>query len=172
MLEAVLGLVAAYVALGLLCLNLWFQSRWPLWVKAGTVALVSLFYYVTYDSLLGMLGWPTEARLPAVSMVLGSYVIEPDPETGADGRIYVWADDVSDGTPLGKPRAYELPYDADVHERLFDAQRNARNGIFQILSTEDSEAVENATALSGLLGTADSQRLTIRDLPDPALPGK
>lgn len=168
----VLGLVLAYMALGLLLLNLCFRTSWPLSVKVMTTICMGCFYIVSYLSWLAVQGWPSDDHLPKHTLVLASYIVEPNLETGQDGYIYVWADDVSSGHPMGQPRAYRVEYNADLHERFLNARKRSNEGVFQIMTQATKKDDGPLGAMARLFGQQKSQKLDIRDLPDPALPGK
>jgi hypothetical protein len=172
MMQSTYILVGCYILLAFLLLNFLFQNRWPFWLKALLTICVAVFYYLNYQSFQNIQGWPVSQPLPEKTVVLGSYMVEPDQETGTDGYIHVWIDDVSTGKPLGLPRAYTVPYSADLHERFLEARKRSGNGIFQILSTTDETSNDPQSPLSKLFGAKKSQNLNLSNLPDPALPGK
>ena len=64
MTSAVLGVVTAYLVLGVLLLSLNLTSLWRWWVKAGAVIVTTGFFGVTYQTVNGMMGWPTTQRPP------------------------------------------------------------------------------------------------------------
>ena len=168
--DAVFGLLAAYVLIALLLLNLCLYSRLPVWVKASSIVIVSLFYWVTYDSLTGLMGWPTTASMPEKFLLLARVVVEPDKESGDSGAVYLWADDLGEGRPSMIPRAYHLPYDAVLHKRVEEAIKRQRQGIVQVGTAKNGEdlAPSKQGKRFGELGS----ELEFNDLPDPRLPEK
>ena len=58
----VISLIGSYVLLALLLLSLNLYSNWGWRVKTGAIALVSIFYLVTYLSFPPILGWPTKDK--------------------------------------------------------------------------------------------------------------
>jgi len=168
--EAVFGLLAAYILIALLLLNLCLFSRVPVWVKALSIVVVSGFYWVTYDSLTGLMGWPTAEKMPERFLLLARVIVEPDKESGDAGAVYLWADDLAEGHPSVMPRAYHLPYDAMLHKRVEEAIRRQRQGIVQIGSAKKSKNLDPSKQgrRFGELGS----EIEFDDLPDPRLPEK
>ena len=171
MVEAIVGLSVAYAALAALLLSLHIFATWPVWVKLALIAAVTALYFVTYQSLSGMLGWPARAELPERFLLLASSIKEPDKTTGDAGVIHLWVTSLESAQPADRPRAYALPYSRDLHSQLEDANRNMRNGILQlgrrILVTNDSDVPRDPRRLA-----RNRERLEIYDLPDPQLPEK
>lgn len=171
MIESTTGLVTAYVLLAALLASVLLLSNLARWVKAAAVVIVTLFYFVTYHSVFGLMGWPTSVALPEKIIVLASYTLEPDKESGEDGLIYIWADAIIDARPAGVPRAYRLPYNTELHASLEDARKKSRSGQFQIaVSGTGEKRPQTPTGTSGLF--AASQEIEFLDLPDPKLPEK
>ncbi|MCW9035096.1 MAG: hypothetical protein OQJ97_12815 [Rhodospirillales bacterium] len=168
--DAIFGLLTAYVLIALLLLNLCLFSRISVWVKVLSIVLVSGFYYVTYVSLTGVLGWPTTAKLPERFLLLSRVIVEPDKESGGAGAIYLWADDLGEGKPSMLPRSYELPYSAVLHKRVEEAVKRQRQGIVQIGGAENATE-KTVSKEGGKFGELGSD-LKFTDLPDPRLPEK
>ena len=165
------GLIAAYVLLAALLAAVLLASPLNAWLKAVTVVTVTLFYFVTYHAVHGLMGWPTATQLPQRSLVLASYAIEPDRERGDQGVLYVWADPIVDDRPQGRPRAYLLPYSAELHARLEEAATRSRNGRFQVADVTDAPRASGPAGAARRLVTP-TQALHLYDLPDPRLPEK
>lgn len=170
--EALLGLSIAYVAVAALLAGLLIFSRWPMWVKLGCILLVSSMYFVNYQSLRGLLGWPTEAQLPSRFLLLASSVTEPDKTTGKQGVIHIWATSLDGDYPADEPRAYELPYEQELHGQLEDALKNMRKGVLQLgeATTVDKEGKQIPRDTSRF--AQQQQSLLFYDLPDRKLPEK
>ena len=60
-------LVAAYVAVATLLLSIviWNRVRW--WIRAVAVVVTAAFFFVSFDSVRNILGWPTSGNCPTVS---------------------------------------------------------------------------------------------------------
>lgn len=168
--QAIIGLLIAYVALGVLLLGLTINTRWPVWVKVVSILLVSALYFVTYRSLDGMQGWPTTASLPERFLLLASSVHEPDKTSGSKGMIYIWVTSLDDDIPAPEPRAYQLTYSSDMHTRFEEANKRIRDGVMQL---GKSEWVTGAESPRNLGRFAEKRKLIrLYDLPDPELPEK
>lgn len=168
-----IGLTVAYVVVALLLLSVNLYSRWPWWVKLGTIAVTSLFYVVTYVSYPTLLGWPTDAQLPERFRLLAVHVQEPSKVTGAEGKIFLWATDMSQPSDA-EPRAYRVPYTGPLHQRVVEAGNKLRKGLPQLGETEEEEArsippdaIEDSTRYG-----QKSVRIEFFDLPDPLFPDK
>lgn len=129
MTQAIVGLVAAYVLLGVLLLSLNLRSAWRWPVKAGAIVTTLAVAALVFVTLEGMLGWPTEAPPPARFRLHAAVVDEPDKQGTDDGAIYLWLSPKDDdGEVLGPPRAYALPYSRELHEATARARRRMQNG--------------------------------------------
>jgi hypothetical protein len=110
MTAAVVGLVAAYVALATLLLSLNLRSAWRWQVKAAAIGITAAFFVVVFVALQAMLGWPAEALPPARFELHAALVEEPDRKGRGSGAIYLWLSPRhADGAIAGPPRAYACP---------------------------------------------------------------
>ena len=166
------GLVAAYVLVALLLLSINLYSRWPWWVKAGTIALTSAFYVITYFSFPPLLGWPTDAKLPERFRLIGAYVQEPNKATGVEGNIYLWATGIAEGSDPGEPRAYRLPYSSELHQKVSEATVKLRKGLAQLGETHQGKDASIQHPLDVSRGGQKSMDVEFYDLPDPLFPEK
>ncbi|MCI0400661.1 MAG: hypothetical protein L0Y67_08630 [Gammaproteobacteria bacterium] len=112
------GLVAAYVLVALSLRSLLLYSSWSWKVKAGTIAVTSFFYIITYLSFPSLLGWPTATKLPRPFQLISTYVEQPSKVTGAPGEIYLWLTDMENLVNPMPPRAYRLSYSLELHEKI------------------------------------------------------
>ena len=125
------GIVFSSIVLGVLVLSLVFTTRWNLLIKIAGVLSVVLFYHITVKSYPDLMGWPTSIRLPDRFNLEGVLFEEPNKSTQTRGKIFVWVTDLHDyKNPV--PRAYVLPYTADLHTRLYDAGQKLRKRIPQL----------------------------------------
>jgi len=169
--QAVLGLTLTYVALAALLLGIFILSRIPVWLKLICVIAVSSFYYLTYNSYQGLLGWPTEQQLPDHFQLLSSSIREPDEDTGDAGNIHIWINSISENQPAMEPRAYELPYDLELHSALEEALKKQRRGNVQLGRRKPMNEPESLPRDATRYGQK-RQKLEFYDLPDPQLPEK
>lgn len=169
--QAVLGLTVTYVALSGLLLGIFLLTRIPVWIKLCCVILISSFYYLTFYSLQGMLGWPTQQELPDHFQLMASSITEPDNTTGESGSIHIWITSFVDNKPAKEPRAYELPYDFDLHAALEDALKKQRQGNIQLGRRLEEVSTEDVPRDWTRYGQK-RQKIKFFDLPDPELPEK
>ena len=163
-------LTLLYVALAFLLLLLCLATRWPLWVKAGMVLLVTASYFVAQAAFQGMLGWPAPNTPPEKFVLLAVVVEEPDKERKRQGALYIWVNALRDNKPAQEPRAYKLPYARDLHALLGEAMKKNRQGVSQIGSTEPPAL---GASNSWLRNAADPKiKIRISDAPSPQLPEK
>lgn len=158
------GLIASYVALGIVLLSLHVYSNWSPWIKASATVLLTLFFAVTYQSYPGLLGWPVSTeRLPDPLYLIGLETAEPD-------RIYLWARDLGPGLGYQQPRAYALPYSKSLHEKANEAGRKLRRGLEVIVELDPVDNVTmKANSEETVIGTS-----TVRfvDAPEGLIPEK
>jgi hypothetical protein len=169
--EVLVGLGIAYIFLAaLLLLALIFgQMKWI--TKLLLIVVSVCFYWVSYINWQDAQGWPSQAELPKRFLFYAVVVEEPDKAEGIEGRLFVWASDLTNDKPADTPRAYVLPYGKDLHAKLDAAQRQMRNGNLQIGEVGgelfDPQATRDNTRI------ADKKiDLEFTDLPDPQLPEK
>lgn len=167
---SLLTLTAVYVLLAflLLCLCLW--TRWSVWLKMALVGVVTVFYFLAYDGVHGVLGWPAEEALPKRFVLLALVVDEPNKEKGNKGSLFIWVNGLEDNRPVAEPRAYRLPYEKDLHSLFNEAMKKNRQGISQMGTTEPKSGPKGFSWLR----PPGNDKLTIKisDLPRPQLPEK
>lgn len=163
-------MTAVYALLAFLLLCLCFWTRWPIWVKLGLITVVSVFYFLAFGVVQGVLGWPAEETLPKRFVLLAVVYDEPSKERGTKGSIFLWVNGVEDNRPIAEPRAYRLPYDKDLHALLTEGMKKNRQGISQMGTTEPKVGPKGFSWLrpSG----NDKLNIKISDLPRPQLPEK
>jgi hypothetical protein len=127
---AALGLAAAYLVLGVLLLSLNLTSLWRWWIKAGAVVVTTGFFGVTYQTVNGMMGWPTTQRLPPRFSLVSTRIVEPDKKTDSGGAIYIWAEELDqNNVPASKPRSYQLSYTDALARKIAGVQQKRDQGI-------------------------------------------
>lgn len=129
MTAGIVGLVASYVVLAALLLSLNLKSAWRWQVKASAICVTAGFFVATFVAVQAMMGWPTEAVLPARFQLHAALIDEPDRKGRGAGAIYLWLSPRNpDGEVAGPPRAYALPYSRALHEATVRAQANLQAG--------------------------------------------
>mgnify|MGYP001251646945 CR=1 FL=1 len=168
----VITLIASYVLVAFLLLSLNLYSNWGWRIKTGAVALVSIFYLITYLSFPPILGWPTKDKIPEEFRLIGGYVLEPNKKTGKNGEIFLWLTDLSKNPKVAKPRAFVLPYSEELNQKVASASDKLKKGKPQIGEIQDNNK-ELSTSSQGL-SKKQPKRIAINffDLPDPSLPSK
>jgi len=169
----VFGLVFCFLILAvlLLSLNLYTSFHWS--VKAAAVVVVSAFYVLGYQSLMALLGWPTNQSLPEEFRLVGVQVYEPDKITLSEGAIYLWVSSMSDNAGQSTPRAYRIDYEENLHQKLARAKVKDKGGVPQMGKLKTSDAGDQTISdldLSKL--AAQSVDMDFFDLPDLVLPEK
>ena len=175
-------LVAAYVAVATLLLSIviWNRVRW--WIRAVAVVVTAAFFFVSFDSVRNILGWPTSEDLPDRFEILYARIQEPDETMRVEGAIYVWAMTLPGEGPLDEsdvytpgmldtrirpdqaPRAYRIPYTRFAHEQVNEALLKMQEGVRQIGVTDRNPRKPGEHA--------PQSRYSFYDRPDPILPPK
>ena len=110
--------IAAFLAGSLALIGIWAPRK--LWVKVTALVTTGLFLPVAYLSMSDLLSRPKPIDMEwthidlAEAAVLGARLEE-------DVAIYLWL--AIEG--LEEPRSYVLPWDQNMAEQLYDAQRAA-----------------------------------------------
>jgi hypothetical protein len=174
-------LALCYTALAALLLNLNVATAWSWRVKAGSIALVSVFYGATWFGLQALEGWPTAQPLPERFRLQWIAIDEPDKRSGSDGAIYFWVRLDGDEVAGDEPRAHVVPYDGetadDAREALAMLQGGRRvegrltKGLIDT-SVEESDAPDIGEEAAGSGGLDDRPRFEFREVPPPDLPAK
>ena len=164
------GLIACYVLVALLLLSINLYSNWSWKIKAFTIIVVSLFYLLSYYSFPPLLGWATRDDLPERFNLVGVYVEEPDKLTGAKGEIFLWVTDMEAGPGHNEPRAYRLPFTAELHAKVVEAGTKLRKNLPQLGELE--EEGPGGRPLDRTQMGQESVNIEFYDLPDPLFPEK
>ncbi len=169
--QAIIGLTLTYVALAALLLGIFMLARVPAWLKSCCLLMISGFYYLTWYSYAGLLGWPTRQALPEHFQLLASSITEPDQSHGEAGHIHLWLNAFEDNRPVAEPRAYVIPYDLKIHAALDEALSKQRQGKIQlgrrvIVSNDESHPTDTSR-----LGQK-REGIEFSDLPEQELPEK
>ncbi|CAA6804101.1 MAG: Unknown protein [uncultured Thiotrichaceae bacterium] len=164
-------LIIAYVLLTALLVLLLLYGRLHYIFKLMLVVSVGALYLFSYQGWKQVQGWPSKTDLPDSFLLHASVIDEPDQEKGTKGQIFIWASTLKGSFPVSEPRAYEVPYDQEVHGSLEDALRNMRNGNVQLGAKKMSTGEMKKSQYRDGVGD-ESYKLEFKPLPDPALPEK
>jgi hypothetical protein len=185
------GVVGSYVLIAVLLLSLNLASRWRWGIKAAAIAITTVFFGLSYASIGGLIGWPSEARVPEHFQLHWAIVVEPDKLNGLPGSIYLWVERLDEkNMPAGTPRAFKLPYSRELADRIGRAKQRIEQGTDQAGTARDLEVPEGEPdedrRLAGSPRRQDQPGSTgdptafiqhvpsieFEDMPPPALPPK
>ena len=186
-----IGVGLSYVAVAVLLLSLNLASRWHWGVKAAAIAITTAFFGISYASIAGLIGWPSETRVPEHFQLDWATVVEPDKLTGSSGSIYLWLEGLDENNmPVGIPRAFRVPYSRDLADRIGHAKERIEQGKDQAGTARDLDVPEVPPDQDRrLAGTPPRQdepgspgdptafiqhmpTIEFQDMPPPALPPK
>ena len=181
----------SYVVVLVLLLSLNLASRWHWGVKAVAIAVTSVFFGVSYASIAGLIGWPSEARVPEHFQLDWATVVEPDKLNGSRGSIYLWVEALDENNaPAGTPRAFRVPFSRDLADRIGHAKERIEQGVDQAATARDLDLPESAPDDDRRLAGAPPRQnepgspgdpaafiqhmpaIEFGDMPPPALPPK
>ena len=186
-----IGIGLSYVVVAVLLLSLNFASRWHWGLKAVAIAITSAFFGIAYASIAGLVGWPSEARVPDHFQLDWATVVEPDKLNGTSGSIYLWVEALDEnGAPAGTPRAFRVPYSRDLADRIGHAKERIEQGVDQVATARDVDVPAGPPDEDRRLTGAPQRRdepgspgdptafiqhlpaIEFQDMPPPALPPK
>lgn len=189
-----IGTLTAYVIIAVLLLSFNIGPRWAWWVKGTGIVVTSAFFVVSYYSIIELMGWPVEARMPPKFQLLWARINEPDKLLNTEGAIYLWAEELDEtNIPVGIPRAYKLPYTEPLDNGVQNAMEMISMGQ-EVGGTaqdydEDEDAGDDEEGMDPELARElenlgeggytdpdelriDDMVLTFQELEDVQLPGK
>ena len=186
-----IGVGLSYVVVAVLLLSLNLASRWHWGVKAAAISITSVFFGVSYASIAGLIGWPSEARVPEHFQLDWATVVEPDKLNGSPGSIYLWVEALDDNNmPAGTPRAFRVPVSRDLADRIGHAKERIEHGVEQAATARDLDIRESSPDEDRRLAGAPPRQdepgspgdptafihhmptIEFQDMPPPALPPK
>lgn len=170
MILGITGIIAAYTLIGLLLLSINLYSKWSWQVKALSIILTSAFYVITYFSFPPLLGWPTTQNPPSQFRLISAHVVQPNKETGEEGSVYLWLTGIENMNASQEPRAYQLEYSNELHERIINVNAKLDKDIAQL--GEFKEPDETFNQVEELKRGMKSVKIEFYDLPDPLFPDK
>ena len=136
------GVIVGYILLAVF-------MAWTLIATKGhyiykCVGIFILVYYIliVYFSQNNIMGWPLEADLPANAKIMAVRVIEPN--DNHEGGMWFWLNEkphfekdlfnmiqpskMFAYTGSIQPRSYKIPYDRELHKKLFEKQKQSGKG--------------------------------------------
>jgi len=128
----ILALVASYAVLGTLHLVLLSRLGFGRAAQAASIIAMSTLYIATFYWAEGLLGWSAAVAVPDRFKLLATRVVEPDVARDRPGAIHLWVEELDErNIPSGVPRAYLLPYSAELASRASAAQSEINKGHAQ-----------------------------------------
>lgn len=158
-----LALYGAYALVLLLLANVLFATRLPWTAKLLSIALTAGLLGLTWQTLPQLAGWPSRATTPERFNLAALEVQEPDKSGANKGVIYLWVTRLATNTSEVVPRAFELPYSAELQMKLTAASTKLRKRMPQL-----GETVPGKASATGH-GPA-SVDINFFDMPDPLFP--
>lgn len=109
------------------------KGRW--WWKLPLIVAVPVFMVAIWFAIESFSGYPVQQGLPAKSLFVYGYYVDPDPATHDPGAIYMWVilPKQNSLNPFAyasttDPRAYKLPYNEQEAEQVQKATNLAKKG--------------------------------------------
>ncbi len=188
---ALIGVGASYVVIAALLLSLNLASLWHWGVKAAAITVTTGFFGVSFASITGLIGWPSQARVPEHFQLHWATVVEPDKLNGLLGSIYLWVESLDESNmPAGIPRAFRVPYSRELADRIVRAKERIEQGMDQAGTARDLEVREGPPDEDRRLAGTPPRRdepgsagdptafiqhmpsIEFEDMPPPVLPSK
>ena len=125
----VLYLTAAYAALGTLLLIVLARIAIPRSVKLAIIAIMGAFYAAVFFLSQSLVGWAAASVVPERFQVLWTRIVEPNLSRQSEGAIYLWVEELDEhNIPSGEPRAFIVPYSAELADKVSMAQGEIKKG--------------------------------------------
>jgi hypothetical protein len=141
--------------------------------------------------IVGLIGWPSETRVPEHFQLHWATVVEPDKLNGLPGTIFLWLERLDENNMLaGTPRAFRVPYSRELADRIGRAKERIEHGQDQAGTARDLDAPENSPDEDRRLAGAPPRQdqpssagdpaafiermpsIEFEDMPSPKLPPK
>ena len=142
-------LTIAYAALGALFLFILVPFSIGRAVKIAAIAVMCVLNIGVFFWLQGLIGWSSATAVPERFQLLWARVVEPNPSRGLPGAIHLWVEALDEhNIPSSEPRAFVLPYSAELAAKATLAQSEIKKGNpqggFGLSATYAPETVGNA----------------------------
>ncbi|OUX43108.1 MAG: hypothetical protein CBE21_02915 [Proteobacteria bacterium TMED261] len=170
-----------YVAVAGMLLTVSLPSRFATLIKLAGIFVVTGFYFATYFGHRELSGWPIDQELPEKFRLVWVAIDEPEKKDGVDGEIFFWIRELNENNEaVTKPRAYILPFDLALAERVQEAQEKIQegetvNGYVQESSDEEEDEADGESKAGDSSTSGFSETLLnieFREIEIPALPNK
>ena len=102
MLEERLLLTISYVVVAALLLVFCFYTNFSKKIKLVAIVALSIFYIISWNGFLGVLGWPTSEELPENFNISWVVIQEPNKRRTNEGGLFLWIREIdSTNKPIG-----------------------------------------------------------------------
>jgi len=102
--------------------------------------------------------------------LISAHVEQPNKETGKEGSIYLWLSEIENMSSTSEPRAYELEYSNELHEKIINVKAKLDKDIAQLGEFKDPD--ETMLQTNEQRRGVKSVHIEFYDLPDPLFPDK
>jgi hypothetical protein len=128
----VLYLTIAYAALTSMLLLVLTRLAIPRAFKAAAIAAMATFNVAVFFWSQALIGWSAASAVPENFQVLWTRVVEPNPSRQFPGAIHLWVEELDErNIPSGEPRAFVVPYSAQLAAKAAVAQTEIKKGNAQ-----------------------------------------
>lgn len=137
-----LWMAIGFVLISSACSWYFIKTKTHIAIKFCVVTGLIWYCLALYFGVGNILGWAVEADLPANAKIISARVVEPS--NAGPGGMWFWLNEkpqyskdvmnmlnpkkVFNYTGQRQPKAYLIPYDRELHKKLLEAQKKARQG--------------------------------------------
>lgn len=146
MIWSMLGLLAGFILVLGFLYYLLIKTELAVGLKFVAILVVTVFYWVQYQTLQQYMGWPTTDKLPAEFVLIATDIHEPNKQTGEKGVMYWWVRDSADAKQ--PPRVYQLPFESSLHKQGDQVVEEQKKGSFYVGRKSETTATANSLGIS------------------------
>ena len=129
MLEERLLLILSYLLIASLLMIFCFFTTFTRRVKLSGILFVTLFYFVSWNNYINILGWPSSEELPDRFRISWVVIQEPSKGDNKEGGLYLWVRHLNEvNIPYGMPRSYKLVWNEENHKIAQSALHKLEEG--------------------------------------------
>ena len=180
MLEERLILLFAYLLVASLLVLVCFRTDFSKKIKSLFVLVVTVFYFVTWQGLFDILGWPTYEELPDKFKISWVVIQEPNKISKREGGLYLWVRNLDESNrPFGEPRAYSLFWNEENHKRAQEALHRIKEGeqlngrkTYGVLNKDKKGEKSNKYESDEIVQEVGRPSFVFDEVPPPDLPAK
>ena len=146
MIWAMLGLLAGFILVLAFLYYLLLKTDLSVGLKLVSIVVVTVFYWVQYQTLQQYMGWPATDDLPAEFVLIATDIHEPNKKTGEAGVMYWWGRDSADTSQ--PPRVYQLPFESSLHKQTDEVVEEQKKGSLYVGRRSSEAATSNSLGVS------------------------